>query len=132
MNFMSSSPLFLNVGGALFVNPMRDRKCMTMLDPFHQKYGKAITTVLSLVSLFLDVIWIPTTLAGLGTVKQPDFLSLFNMCSILCRQAKMHVVKHVSYHCLLDTHAHTQTQNEMDIILEDDMRAESMCLQEES
>lgn len=105
MNIMLSFPLFLNVGGALFVNPMRDRKCMTMLDPFHFKYGKAITTALSLVSIFLDVIWVPTTLTGLGTDKQPTiivFLSLFNMCSILCCQAEMHVVKHISHHCLLD------------------------------
>lgn len=40
-----------------------------MLDPFHAKYGKAITTVMSVASLFLDVIWVPTTLTGLGTIN---------------------------------------------------------------
>lgn len=58
-------------GGLVFVNPLRERNCVTMLDPFHIKYGKAITAVLSLVSLFLDVVWVPTTLTGLGTVYQP-------------------------------------------------------------
>lgn len=58
----------------MFVKPMRDRNCMTMLDPFHVKYGKVITTALSLVSLFLDVVWVPTTLTGLGTVYQPILL----------------------------------------------------------
>lgn len=58
----------LNAGALVFVDPMRDRQCMTMLDPFHAKYGKAVTTAMSLVSLFLDVIWVPTTLTGLGRV----------------------------------------------------------------
>lgn len=71
--FMMCSVLSLNIGGLVFVKPMRERNCMTMLDPFHLKYGKAITTALSLVSLFLDVIWVPTTLTGLGTVYQYPF-----------------------------------------------------------
>lgn len=50
----------------MFVDPVRDRKCMTILDPFHVKYGKAITAALSLASLFLDVIAVATTLNGLG------------------------------------------------------------------
>lgn len=39
-----------------------------MLDPFHQKYGNVITAILSMGSLCLDVLWVPTTLTGLGTV----------------------------------------------------------------
>lgn len=39
---------------------------MTVLDPFQQKYGKALTAGLSLVSLCLDMFWVPATLTGLG------------------------------------------------------------------
>lgn len=52
----------------MFVEPMRGRNCVTMLDPFHAKYGKVITTGLCFVSLLLDILWISTTLIGLGTV----------------------------------------------------------------
>lgn len=45
---------------------MRERHCMTVLDPFHQKYGKALTAAMSLVSLCLDMFWVPATLTGLG------------------------------------------------------------------
>uniref|UniRef100_UPI003AAB8A38 high-affinity choline transporter 1-like n=1 Tax=Centroberyx gerrardi TaxID=166262 RepID=UPI003AAB8A38 len=54
------------VGGLLFAKPMRDRKYVTMLDPFHIKYGKVPTAVLSLASILLDVLWLSTTLIGLG------------------------------------------------------------------
>lgn len=65
----------LSVGGLVFVDPMRDRQCVTMLDPFHAKYGKAITTAMSVISLLLDVIWVPTTLTGLGTVHLPTVIT---------------------------------------------------------
>lgn len=61
-------------GGLLFVNPMRDRNYMTMLDPFYDKYGKVITAGLSLVSLSIDVIWVATTLTGLGKYYRPGGL----------------------------------------------------------
>ncbi|XP_023122537.2 high-affinity choline transporter 1-like isoform X1 [Amphiprion ocellaris] len=54
------------LGGLVFVKPMRDRKYMTMLDPFQIKYGKALTAVLSLFSLFTDVMWVTVSLTGLG------------------------------------------------------------------
>ncbi|KAM6997231.1 high affinity choline transporter 1-like [Tautogolabrus adspersus] len=56
------------IAGFIFCKPMRDRRCVTMLDPFNMKYGKALTAGLGLVSLFVDVIWIPTTLLGLGGI----------------------------------------------------------------
>lgn len=55
-------------GGLVFVDPLRKRNCMTMLDPFQHKYGKVITAMMSMGSLCLDVIWVPTTLTGLGIV----------------------------------------------------------------
>lgn len=65
------------------MDPMRDRKCMTILDPFNAKYGKAITAAMSVLSLFLDVIWIPTTLTGLGTVDLPNIVTSFSTNHVL-------------------------------------------------
>lgn len=59
-----------NAGGLLFVQPLREKKCVTILDPFNEKYGKVLTAVMSLVSLFLDVVWVPGTLIGLGELYQ--------------------------------------------------------------
>ena len=50
----------------MFVKPMREKRCMTMLDPFYVKYGKLLTAGLSLMSIFMDLFWFPTTLIGLG------------------------------------------------------------------
>lgn len=46
-------------GGLLFIQPLRDKKCVTMMDPFRLKYG-------SLASLLLDLVCVPATLAALG------------------------------------------------------------------
>ncbi len=59
---------FFNEGGLIFAKPMRERKYVTMLDPFHSKYGGALTIGLSLISLVIDVVLLPSTLIGLGTV----------------------------------------------------------------
>ncbi|KAM4607786.1 high-affinity choline transporter 1-like [Polymixia lowei] len=52
--------------GLFFAKVMRDRKYMTMLDPFQIKYGKVTTTLMSVLSLVMDLVWVPTTLIGLG------------------------------------------------------------------
>ncbi|XP_070697702.1 high-affinity choline transporter 1-like [Pempheris klunzingeri] len=65
MMLMAYSSSFIIVG-LVFAKPMRDRECMTMLDPFHMKYGKALTAGLCLVSTFLDLLWVPTILIALG------------------------------------------------------------------
>ncbi|KAM9376210.1 high-affinity choline transporter 1-like [Pholidichthys leucotaenia] len=54
------------VGGLFFAKPMRDRKYMTMMDPFQIKYGNVISGFLSLVLLISDIIWVTGTLIGLG------------------------------------------------------------------
>ncbi|XP_053189538.1 high-affinity choline transporter 1-like [Scomber japonicus] len=54
------------LGGLLFAKPMRDQKYVTMLDPFHIKYGKTVTALQALSSLTVDVTWFPATLMGLG------------------------------------------------------------------
>ncbi|XP_068184070.1 high-affinity choline transporter 1-like [Antennarius striatus] len=58
--------VFTMTGGLMFVKPMRDRNYVTMLDPFHFKYGKVTTAGMSLISLGIDVTWIATTLISLG------------------------------------------------------------------
>lgn len=47
-----------------------------MLDPFHKKYGKVLTAGLSLVSLCLDMFWLPATLTGLGLFHTSFMLTL--------------------------------------------------------
>ncbi|XP_055018669.1 high affinity choline transporter 1-like isoform X1 [Boleophthalmus pectinirostris] len=54
------------LSGCVFAEPLRDQKCVTMMDPFHRKYGKGFTAVMCMVSVFMDVLWMGTTLIGLG------------------------------------------------------------------
>ncbi|XP_076025538.1 high-affinity choline transporter 1-like [Genypterus blacodes] len=54
------------VGGLFFAEPMRDRKYVTMMDPFQIKYGKVPTAALSLASLISEIMWVTGTLIGLG------------------------------------------------------------------
>ncbi|XP_029971539.1 high-affinity choline transporter 1-like isoform X2 [Salarias fasciatus] len=54
------------VGGLFFAKPMRDKKYVTMMDPFQIKYGNLISAVLSVALLVSDIIWVTGTLIGLG------------------------------------------------------------------
>lgn len=45
---------------------MRDRKYVTMMDPFQIKYGKVISGILSVALVLSDIIWVTGTLIGLG------------------------------------------------------------------
>lgn len=54
------------LGGFVFAKPLRDKKCVTMMDPFHRKYGKGFTAIMCLASVCLDVMWMATILIGLG------------------------------------------------------------------
>ncbi|XP_076598399.1 high-affinity choline transporter 1-like isoform X1 [Chaetodon auriga] len=62
---MAYSSSFI-ITGLVLVKPMRERNYVTMMDPFHIKYGKVLTTGLSLASLITDVVWVSATLLGLG------------------------------------------------------------------
>uniref|UniRef100_A0A3B3ZH26 Solute carrier family 5 member 7 n=1 Tax=Periophthalmus magnuspinnatus TaxID=409849 RepID=A0A3B3ZH26_9GOBI len=53
--FLSYSTSFL-LCGFVFAKPLRDKKCVTMMDPFHRKYGKGITSFFCLVSVFIDLL----------------------------------------------------------------------------
>ncbi|XP_070684212.1 high-affinity choline transporter 1-like [Pempheris klunzingeri] len=54
------------IGGLFFAKPMRDKKYITMMDPFQIKYGKILSGALVLPSLLVDVLWVSCTLLGLG------------------------------------------------------------------
>ncbi|XP_041804060.1 high-affinity choline transporter 1-like [Chelmon rostratus] len=68
------------ITGLVFAKPMRERNCVTMLDPFHVKYGKVLTAGLSLVSLIIDVVWVPTTLIGLGGIMSVVLDLPYSVC----------------------------------------------------
>ncbi|KAF7663206.1 hypothetical protein LDENG_00216980 [Lucifuga dentata] len=55
------------IGGLFFAKPMRDKKYITMMDPFQIKYGKVLSGALVLPALLTDVLWISCTLLSLGT-----------------------------------------------------------------
>lgn len=53
-------------GGFLLAKPMREKRCVTMLDPFQAKYGRVVSVGMSLTSLMTEIICVPTTLIALG------------------------------------------------------------------
>ncbi|KAM9315216.1 high affinity choline transporter 1-like isoform 2-T2 [Pholidichthys leucotaenia] len=55
-----------SAGGLFFAKPMREKKYITMMDPFQIKYGKLLSAVLVLPCLMIDVLWVSCTLLGLG------------------------------------------------------------------
>ncbi|XP_068590811.1 high-affinity choline transporter 1-like [Cebidichthys violaceus] len=54
------------VGGLFFAKPMRDKKYVTMMDPFQIKYGNVLSGALVLPAILVDVLWVSCTLLGLG------------------------------------------------------------------
>lgn len=53
-------------GGYFFAEPMRDRKFVTMMDPFQLKYGDQLTGLLSVAPLLSEIVWVTSTLISLG------------------------------------------------------------------
>ncbi|KAK0148091.1 High affinity choline transporter 1 [Merluccius polli] len=45
---------------------MRDNRYITMMDPFHIKYGSVTTATLAIAALASEVMWVAGTLIGLG------------------------------------------------------------------
>ncbi|XP_068184080.1 high-affinity choline transporter 1-like [Antennarius striatus] len=74
---LSSSCIF---GGLVFAKPMREKNYVTMLDPFHVKYGKVITAGMSLFSVIYDLILSTTTLIGLGGTMSVILDLPFSVC----------------------------------------------------
>ncbi|KAM9803946.1 high-affinity choline transporter 1-like [Neosynchiropus ocellatus] len=54
------------VGGLFFAVPMRERKFVTMMDPFQIKYGNKMSALLSMAPLMSEIVWITSTLISLG------------------------------------------------------------------
>ncbi|XP_041804062.1 high-affinity choline transporter 1-like [Chelmon rostratus] len=79
MMLMAYGSSFL-ITGLVFAKPMRERNCMTMLDPFYIKYGKVLTAGLSLASLIIDLVWLPTSLLGLGGIMSVVLDLSFTVC----------------------------------------------------
>lgn len=51
---------------------------MTMMDPFQQKYGNVLSSVLIFPALVADVLWVARTLVSLG--KLHPTVKLSDMC----------------------------------------------------
>ncbi|CAB1425523.1 unnamed protein product [Pleuronectes platessa] len=73
--------------GLVFAKPLREMKCVTMMDPFHIKYGQVLTAGLSLASIYLDVMCVTviliclvvviyTLLGGFYSVAYTDIIQL--------------------------------------------------------
>uniref|UniRef100_UPI0037E860A5 high-affinity choline transporter 1-like n=1 Tax=Semicossyphus pulcher TaxID=241346 RepID=UPI0037E860A5 len=77
---MAYSSSFI-IGGLVFAEPMRERNYVTMLDPFHMKYGKVLTAWLCLASLVMDVVLMPSTLISLGATMSVVLDLSFTVCT---------------------------------------------------
>lgn len=61
----SENILYL-LGGFLLAKPMREKRCVTMMDPFQAKYSRVVTVGMSLTSMMNEMICLPTTFIALG------------------------------------------------------------------
>lgn len=53
-------------GGLFMAKPMRERKYITMMDPFQSRYGNVLSAFLALPALMSDMLWVACTLFSLG------------------------------------------------------------------
>lgn len=51
----------LAIGGLFFAKTMRDRKYLTMMDPFQHKYGNVLAGILAIIPVLAEVAWVSTT-----------------------------------------------------------------------
>ncbi|XP_048349988.1 high-affinity choline transporter 1-like [Sphaerodactylus townsendi] len=62
--------LALLIGGLFFVNPMRSKNYLTMMDPIQEAYGNTMGSLLFIPSLIADVFWFAAILASLGATMK--------------------------------------------------------------
>ncbi|KAM8821822.1 high affinity choline transporter 1-like [Eudromia elegans] len=62
--------LALLIGGFFFVNPMRSRNYMTVMDPLQETYGNMMGSLLIIPPLLGEVFWFAAILASLGATIQ--------------------------------------------------------------
>ncbi|XP_049435511.1 high-affinity choline transporter 1-like [Epinephelus fuscoguttatus] len=79
MMMIAYSSSFITAG-FVFAKPLRERHCVTMLDPFHVKYGKSLTAALTLAALLMDLLWVPTILIGLGGIMSVVLDLSYTVC----------------------------------------------------
>lgn len=70
-------------GGLFFAKPMRDKMYITMMDPFQIKYGNLLSGALVLPSIMMDLLWVASTLLGLG---EHFFCEASECHTFVCRQ----------------------------------------------
>ncbi|KAG8136994.1 hypothetical protein E2320_005538 [Naja naja] len=68
MNFCIG--LFTATGGFFFVNPMRMRNYMTLMDPIQEMYGNVMSCLLFIPPLIADIFWFAAVLASLGATMK--------------------------------------------------------------
>ncbi|RMC07416.1 hypothetical protein DUI87_16881 [Hirundo rustica rustica] len=62
--------LSLVIGGFFFVNPMRAKNYMTVMDPLQETYGNMMGTLLFIPPLLGEVFWFAAILASLGATMR--------------------------------------------------------------
>ncbi|XP_068440226.1 high-affinity choline transporter 1-like [Clinocottus analis] len=65
-NYILGFTLSLIVGGLFFAEPMREKRYVTMMDPFQIKYGKVPMALFAVATLVTDILWVTSTLISLG------------------------------------------------------------------
>ncbi|XP_030643765.1 high-affinity choline transporter 1 [Chanos chanos] len=55
------------LGGLVFAKPMRERRYVTMIDPFQEKYGRVLSTLILIPAIIGDILWVACTLISLGS-----------------------------------------------------------------
>nr|XP_023648321.1 high-affinity choline transporter 1-like [Paramormyrops kingsleyae] len=58
--------LNLIVAGLFFIKPVHKKNYVTVMDPFQEKYGDVLTSILFIPSVLADVFWVACILAALG------------------------------------------------------------------
>ncbi|XP_006134463.1 high-affinity choline transporter 1-like [Pelodiscus sinensis] len=62
--------LSLLIGGIFFVNPMRSKNYLTMMDPLQETYGNKIGSLLFIPPLIADIFWFAAILGSLGATMR--------------------------------------------------------------
>ncbi|XP_054830442.1 high-affinity choline transporter 1-like [Eublepharis macularius] len=62
--------LSLLIGGLFFVDPMRSKNYLTMMDPIQEAYGNMMGSLLFIPSLIADIFWFAAILASLGATMK--------------------------------------------------------------
>ncbi|XP_035286880.1 high-affinity choline transporter 1-like [Anguilla anguilla] len=70
------------IAGIFFAKHMRDKKYVTMMDPFQLKYGHTLTCTLLIPALIADVMWVACIMASLGGTMGIilDISSFYSIC----------------------------------------------------